>query len=55
VLIGFRPLFRGQPRGTFKLVFNAIHAAAARRGAEIRSTEDREGGPGDGRVRVRVR
>jgi hypothetical protein len=29
VLIGFRPQFRGQPRATFKLIFNSLFAAAA--------------------------
>ena len=28
VLFAFRPQFRGQPRATFKLIFNAIHQAA---------------------------
>ena len=27
VLVGFRPQFRGQPRNTFKLVFNTLFAA----------------------------
>jgi hypothetical protein len=42
VLIGVRPQFRGQPRGTFKLVFNSIYASAMEGLVRVDSAETPE-------------
>ncbi len=38
VLVGFRAQFRGQPRNTFKLLFNTLQGATARKRAPATST-----------------
>ncbi|MGE5813917.1 MAG: peptidase M14, partial [Acidobacteriota bacterium] len=43
VLFGFSPIFRGQPYGTFKLLFNALLEASATRDASGVNREDPEG------------